>query len=54
MIMPEGEQSCRFMGFRRNEPGTYRKFGQNKDYQYEYEVYVHKEDYKKAKYLIRK
>ena len=34
--------------------GRTGSFGQNKDYQYEYEVYVHKEDYKKAKYLIRK
>ena len=34
--------------------GRTGSFGQNKHYQYEYEVYVHKEDYKKAKYLIRK
>ena len=29
-------------------------FGQNIDFQYEYEIYVHKKDYQKTKYLIRK
>lgn len=41
-------QSASVLGSRR---GAFGSYGVNQDYSYEYKIYVHKNDYEKAKHL---
>ena len=43
-------QNSQFAGSRRGQIGNFRI---NQDYSYEYKIYVHKNDYDRALYLIR-
>ena len=42
-------QSASALGSRRGVMGS---FGVNQDYSYEYKIYVHKNDFEKAKHLV--